>query len=99
MKLGDKRIQVISGPDGNGRYIYFFFWVTDYDINNPEQRDLFERGQLYHSKRILSGSVHPDKITLDPSSYWTAKQLQQLRSIVADNIKKERENERILTNS
>jgi hypothetical protein len=47
----DARVEIHSGPDGQGRYIYTLYWWVDYCPGHPDgERVPRERGQVYHAK-------------------------------------------------
>lgn len=43
-----KRIEVHSGPDEQGRYVYTLFWMADYHPGHPlGEHRLAERAQIF----------------------------------------------------
>ena len=45
-----KKIEILSGPDSLGRYVYFLTWLDDYFPGHPEGEYVTrERGQIFHA--------------------------------------------------
>lgn len=49
-KPGSKytRIEILDGPDGQGRYTHFRYWMADYHPGDPQgEYRRAERGQIF----------------------------------------------------
>lgn len=66
MKLGDRRIEIRSGPDKQGRYSYTLFCVRDYPPNTFHEKDFdgqpYEGGQCFFGDPFQHG-VPDEQIT------------------------------------
>ena len=60
MEIGDKRIEILSGPNSHGDYAYIFFWVTDYHPGDSKgEYRIAERAQVFVAP---SGFVERHKV-------------------------------------